>query len=244
MTDNTIHTALATANAELTNPGKDGHANYGAYTTLAGVLDHCRPVLAKHGLFITQDVSNDDTHLIVSTTIHHASGESITFGPLTWPMVDKIQTLGGLMTYTRRYSVMAALGLSGTDDDDDGQQANHDATRTQSGSTPNPRGLSGPAARNLTGPASDKQIGMLKGVMRDQRISEVILNDYAKDQLGFELDPVKGLNGLTKGQASALIEALTAVKGGIRVERPTAPDPDDPWATAPLIDPATGEQAR
>jgi len=85
---------------------------------------------------------------------------------------------------------------------------------------------------------------MIKGLMRDQHITEAVLHDFCTEKLGFGLDPTGGVGALTKGQASAIIEALTAVKGGLDkpITRTSGPVADDPWA-APLIDPATGEVA-
>lgn len=225
MTD-TIHAALVAAQAEITNPSKDGKANYGAYATLAGVLDHVRPILAKHGLYVAQYVTNDDTHVRVTTSIGHTTGESIDCGDVTWPMPDKVQVFGGLITYLRRYALTAALGLSGADDDDDGAQANDHAKR-------DPR-TSGNANVRSHARASVKQIGYLTKLMREQGVTEVTLNEFAVDRFGWEL-PQQGLEHLTAVHASDLIDALTKqVKAeGAKVQRskPTSPDPDDPWTS-------------
>lgn len=248
MTD-TIHAALVAAQAQLTNPAKDGKANYGAYATLAGVLDHVRPILAGHGLYVAQYVTNDDTHVRVTTSINHTSGESIDCGDVTWPMVDKIQTFGGLVTYLRRYALTAALGLSGADDDDDGQAANTDARR------------SGSRAVRSEARASDKQVAFITRLMREQGISEPILSDFARDRFGWEL-PVDGIAHLSAVHASDLIDALTKVKkddqakttrtkvpgrdytpDGTRDGSPTYSGEPDPWQT-PMVDPFTGEEAK
>lgn len=234
MTDQTIHAAMAAAHAQLTNPGKDGKANYGAYTTLAGVLDHARPILAAHGLFVQQTVTNDDTHVRVGTTIWHASGESMPCDDVTWPMPDKVQVFGGLITYLRRYALTAAMGLSGADDDDDGAAANTDALR------------SGSRAVRADARATEKQIAYLSKLMREAGTNEVVLNDFALDTFGWEI-PKDGIAYLTAVHASDLIDAMTkrvkAESAKVTRTKPKTPDPDDPWATAPLVDPATGEAA-
>ena len=151
---------------------------------LAGVLDHVRPILAKHGLYVAQYVTNDDTHVRVTTSIGHTTGESIDCGDVTWPMPDKVQVFGGLITYLRRYALTAALGLSGADDDDDGAQANDHAKR-------DPR-TSGNANVRSHARASVKQIGYLTKLMREQGVTEVTLNEFAVDRFGWEL-PQQGL---------------------------------------------------
>lgn len=97
-------------------------------------------------------------------------------------------------------------------------------------------------ARDVSQPATPKQIGMLKRTMAQQHVTEYMLADFAKTELGFEL-PVDGLDHLTKHQASALIDGLLKVQhiDAAKTTRLSGPDPDDPWA-AP-VDPITGEVA-
>lgn len=76
-------------------------------------------------------------------------------------------------------------------------------------------------------PITEPQLKKLRFEMKRQGIDEVMLNDFATDQLGFQL-PLDGLPYLTKAQASTLIDALTKLVG--TVERTTTPDPTDPWS--------------
>jgi len=77
--------------------------------------------------------------------------------------------------------------------------------------------------------ATAKQIGLLKGTMAKQHITEVVLAEYCT-QLGFDL-PVDGLVALTKAQASVIIDALLNGAGGT-VTRSSASPEDDPWVSA------------
>lgn len=117
-----FHVALVNALGDLTNPQKDGKADTGkfgyTYATLPAVLDHVRPVLAAHGLAITQDQQMADHDVAVTTTIWHTSGEHLTFGPLVGRASGDWQQTGSALTYMRRYSLLAALGIAGDDDDD------------------------------------------------------------------------------------------------------------------------------
>ena len=63
-------------------------------------------------------------------------------------------------------------------------------------------------AREATGPASEKQVGYLRKIMREQSVTEYQLAEFARDKLGFDTPP-EGLDSLTKHQASSLIDALT-----------------------------------
>ena len=119
-----ITKALAELNKELMNPTKDSTANQGGkfsykYAALDKVMAHVRPVLAKHDLFIAQDVQvSDDSMVGVRTTIHHASGQMLQFGPLRMRAPQDAQELGKLTTYLRRYGLCAALGIAAEEDDD------------------------------------------------------------------------------------------------------------------------------
>lgn len=118
--------ALVEASKELTNPTKARTASLGqfsyTYADLASVLEHVRPVLAKHDLVVTQDTLVEDGRLCVYTWLRHASGESLRFGPLSGPMGQTWQHVGSAITYARRYALLSALCLA-ADDDDDGRDA-------------------------------------------------------------------------------------------------------------------------
>lgn len=121
----TLAAAFVAAQAELTNPHKDKTANIKPgfsyrYADLATILDHVRPVLARHGLAISQDVgATPEGRLAIHTTIIHGpSGDRMTFGPLVGDTGRDWQSTGGAVTYARRYALTAALGIAADDDDD------------------------------------------------------------------------------------------------------------------------------
>lgn len=233
-----LFTALAAANTTLTNPGKDGKGNYGAYLTLDALLDHVRPTLAAHGLSIVQDVILEAERVQIVTQLLHSSGESIVFGPLSGPAGANWQQLGGAISYGRRYALLAALGIAGGDDDD--AQAHTDANPAHSGN----RSV---RAADLQGRATEKQIAFLTRLMREQHVTEAILNDFCVDRFKWEL-PTDGIAHLTKDHAGLIIDALTAQgkTSAAKTTRSKAPDPHDPWLDAPPppADPITGEVAQ
>lgn len=120
--DTKLDAALVAANTELTNPRKDKTANTGhfsyTYADLASILDHVRPVLARHGLAVTQDVVMAEGRVQVFTLLHHVSGETRTYGPLVGRAADSWQQLGSAITYARRYALTACLGIAGDEDTD------------------------------------------------------------------------------------------------------------------------------
>lgn len=235
----TIYAALAAANKKLTNPRTDSSAKAGQYSytyaTLDAVLGHVRPVLAEQGVFVFQDVTNTENVVQIVTTLAHESGDTLSFGPLQWPNTTNPQHLGGLISYGRRYALLAALGIA-AGGDEDAQEATHGG------------GLSsGSRAVRAEARATDKQIQYLAKLMREAGTNEAVLSDFAKDQFGWEL-PVDGLAHLSAIHASDLIDAMAkrvkAEAPKVTRSKPKTPDPDDPWAAAPIVDPATGEIAQ
>lgn len=89
------------------------------YASLAGIMEAVRPPLTKNGLAIVQQPTVLESGMpALRTTLLHSSGETLSdVMPLA---VDKPgpQALGSAITYARRYSALAILGLVGDEDDD------------------------------------------------------------------------------------------------------------------------------
>jgi len=113
--------ALVAAIGELQNVAKTASNPYfkSKYAPLDAIVEATRPVLAKHGLAIQQFPLFRDGCAGVETTIIHKAGFS-TSSTLLLPLKDQSpQGVGSAITYARRYSLAAVLGLA-TEDDDDG----------------------------------------------------------------------------------------------------------------------------
>lgn len=125
--------AMVAFHAELLPIRKDGEAKQMVkskdgnqypvtrrYLSLDGILDAVRPILAKHSLFVTQELTGSG----VATTIFHKSGQfrtSIMETSAQWegsPMTNSIQNAGGSFTYLKRYALAAALAISADEDSD------------------------------------------------------------------------------------------------------------------------------
>ena len=114
--------ALAQAQTEMVNPKETANNPFfkSKYSPLDEVLALVRPILAKHGLVVLQSPGGDGTMTTVTTTILHASGEWVRSDVLTLhPSKADAQGLGGAVTYGRRYSLAAMLGIAGAGEDDD-----------------------------------------------------------------------------------------------------------------------------
>ena len=102
--------------------GQLGHRKY-RYADLASFLTSVRGVLSKHGLAIIQRPLPSDGELVVlETMITHESGEWIAGELCIKAGNTTAQAIGSALTYARRYSLSAMLGLA-TEDDDDGKAA-------------------------------------------------------------------------------------------------------------------------
>jgi len=117
--------ALASFQNEVQNPKNTADNPFfkSKYAPLNDVLNLVRPLLSKHGLSVLQSPSGNGSDIIISSILMHSSGEWIEPDPLILK-ADKAtaQGAGSAITYGRRYSISAMLGIS-SEDDDDGNHA-------------------------------------------------------------------------------------------------------------------------
>lgn len=113
--------SLVNALGEMTDVVKTQTANAGqyaySYATLADALQMARPILASHGLAITQTAEATHDEVIIWTTMVHQSGQYVTYAPLRLPAGKTAQNTGSALSYGKRYALMAVLGLATEDDD-------------------------------------------------------------------------------------------------------------------------------
>ncbi len=120
-----IADALAKFQGEVSDPAKNSDNPFfkSKYVELDGLLQAIRPVLSKHGLSFVQSPGGDGQAITITTLLMHTSGEWIEFEPLTLKAVKTDpQGAGSAITYGRRYSLSAILGIA-WDADDDGNKA-------------------------------------------------------------------------------------------------------------------------
>lgn len=123
--------ALANFQKNVTEPKKDQEVKYGSgynarnfrYASLDSVLRIVRPLMAAQGLSFTQIPMTDGNKVGVVTIIMHCSGQYIESDPFLIPAKQQdAQGYGSCITYAKRYSLSALLGIS-SDEDDDGNFA-------------------------------------------------------------------------------------------------------------------------
>lgn len=127
--------ALAKAQGAMSGAKKDTINPHlrNKYADLASVWEACREPLANNGLAIVQLPEVHDTSVTVTTMLMHESGETITNmlslpipdvrgkvgddGQQRGPAINRMQVIGSVITYARRYSLMAVVGIAPEEDD-------------------------------------------------------------------------------------------------------------------------------
>lgn len=130
---NELAKALAAAQGELEPAEKNATAAIGEkgklsrkYADLTAMIDAVRKVLPKHGLSIAQIVLPTEGVAHVRTMLMHESGQWLA-SECRMPYdntgsKNTVQSMGSAITYARRYSLSALVGVV-ADDDDDGEGA-------------------------------------------------------------------------------------------------------------------------
>ena len=118
---NELAAALAKAQGEIENAGKNAKNPHfkSTYADLSEVLNVARPVLSKHGLSIVQmPVSSDDSKIGVITRLMHSSGQYIQSSlDIKVGGNNPAHAAGSAITYLRRYSAAAFVGIAQEDKD-------------------------------------------------------------------------------------------------------------------------------
>ena len=109
-------------NSKVNVRTKNGGSYTFEYTDLNGILDAVRPIFVQNHLSIIQNsyttIEGNLTMACVETIFLHESGEYVKSFPLKFPAANSMQDFGGQITYMKRYSLAAMLGLATEKDDD------------------------------------------------------------------------------------------------------------------------------
>lgn len=108
---------------EVTVQTKSGGSYKFKYAPLDSILAAVRSPLADNGLAIVQLLDED----VLVTSLLHSSG-AILSGRTPIPQTEGVQAYGSAITYLRRYSIQALLGIAAEEDDDGNQAAGNTAT--------------------------------------------------------------------------------------------------------------------
>lgn len=181
-------------NTNVTVRTKSGGTYEFSYTDLDGIFDAIRQVYKDHKIAVIQNAHtyNDDGQMFVAveTMLLHESGEWVKSLPLKAIASKNMQELGGQITYMKRYSLSAMLGIATEKDDD----AN---------------GVSGNTVEYTNRKLSDAQVSRLFAIAKSNgidaaAIKKAIMKDYKKTQA----------NELTKKEYDELCSRLEKVDRG------------------------------
>lgn len=200
-TNTKIAPALAKAWAELENPKhnksvkvqtKNGGSYTFDYTDLGGILDEAKRVFKDNGITIIQnaysDVAEGKLMISVETMFLHSSGEWVRSQPLKMPSSNNMQDMGGQVTYMKRYSLSAMLGIATESDDD----AN---------------GASGNSYQLSDKKASDKQLNYVNKLIKNN-VTEKFNEQQVYELLKKRIKTNKEMENWTAQEASAAIKFL------------------------------------
>ena len=233
--------ALCGVQAEIKNPLRSkvnaGVAGAPKYPPLENILEDVRPLLAKHGMAVFQSIRNEGDRVGVATALMHKSGQfiesdyaecdvKIPTNRNGQEILTPGQAVGVCITYLRRYSLNAALGING-DADTDGSytQERHEERREA------PKAEAPKAEAPKTLPKTTKEALALV-VPFGKHAGKTVKQIYADDR-----DYITYLAGNAKTdpsvkQAINLIEDARAKRDAAKAQE--APEPKPEPAPAPV----------
>lgn len=114
--------ALVCAQAALSDVHTDAAANTGkyryTYATLATTWNAIREPLTSNGLALIQGVQTEGSQVVVTARLVHTSGQWVeTSLALPLPRDPTPQAVGSAVSYGRRYTLQALVGVATSDDD-------------------------------------------------------------------------------------------------------------------------------
>ena len=230
----TLAAAVCAALAELDDPRKDqtatvetrGGGSYSyTYADLASVMGQVRPVLARHGLVVIQPVSADQGWVTVWTKLLHTSGDALVSPPFRMAAAGTPQAVGSAVTYARRYSLLASLGLA--TEDDDGRGPN---TRSPSSTVANANSQRRTTthARRGAGSDPDRQRALAMSLANELGLGGTVNRDARLERwsqiLGRE---VASWNDLDPAERSRVIDVMRGDLDGGQWPTLEAPEGED-----------------
>jgi hypothetical protein len=203
--------ALAKAQASIANPEKtltativspfprEGNRTF-RYASLSSGLDLVRKCLGQQEIATIQATTIDrDSGLIkLTTTLVHASGEWISSD---WPVSPISDTgaphrLGAALTYARRYSLFALVGIAGEDDLDAPDLATVDAVATaRPTGTSTEESAKSPAATGYAERPTQRRTRLAQST---SPILSVEASRELLDQLLAQFEPLDCLDAITR----------------------------------------------
>jgi hypothetical protein len=86
------------------------------YAELSDIIKAIRPILSSNKLAVMQEVKSYNEEISVSTLLIHESGQILQSGHVSMKRPEQAKDIGGAITYLKRYSLCAFLGIVAEDD--------------------------------------------------------------------------------------------------------------------------------
>jgi hypothetical protein len=157
-----LATAMAAAQAEMSVAVADSTNPHfkSRYADLGAIWGACREVLSKHGLSVIQCPGGEGSTAVLTSYLLHTSGQFIrtTAGVA---VKDGAQPYGSALTYLRRYSLAALVGIV-AEEDDDGERAQQ----------PHRQQRSQPATKPANGHAQDEAAELAASALAEEFVGE------------------------------------------------------------------------
>jgi len=169
------------------------------YADLSSVWEVIRKPLVENNLSVAQtfDISDDGSPIII-TTLMHSSGQWLRGKLKMKPDKPGPQAVGSCITYGRRYSLAAMIGVCPEDDDANGAtKKNKKDSKNMANSSPEPK--------TMVGDATENQINAITKIAAKKSLDETealkIMEWYSKGRK------------LSKQQASEMITGFEKIFG-------------------------------
>ena len=181
------------------------------YASLGAIIAGARPVIAKHGLSVSQLTFGEDGVAGVETVLMHTSGEWIS-SSISMPVGEEkgkssAQVAGSIVTYLRRYSLASILGIY-SDEDGDGNKVEPERRPTRA-ALPKEKPVDDPMTIERAMKITNSE-GVAYGDIPNDKLQAMILGINKGLQNG--LDDEKRAEYLEKKQAIGVILKARANK--------------------------------
>ena len=173
---------------EIKDIGKDSQGYGYNYTSYDALVKYLRPLLTKYGLSFVQMPVGNDGEIGVQTIYMHTSGEWIT-SVVKSPIVDSkqmniYQSVGAAITYFRRYSLSAFVGIASDEDNDVA------TIKVEETPVPKPTPAKKPTKKVNTNPVSQTDEVILRGMLKE--LGDATVSGQVKE--GLEIGSINAKN--------------------------------------------------
>lgn len=214
-----LASALASAQAELSPAAKNAQNPHlkNRYADIAAVYEAIRETLPKHGLSVSQIIMPHESKARVRTLLMHKSGQWLASECLM--PLDRNggpQGMGSAITYARRYSLSAIVGVVSEDDDDAeaAQPRRQQQAQPQQRREPAQPRRPEPVRQTAPKQQGDGHVDMITDAQ--VKMLMALFNKCGMDVREVRLERVRGIVGrnlmsckeLTKDEASTVIDVL------------------------------------